>query len=532
MSSSVGGSGSTGHFSVIVNLHSSTGTVKRKFKHTEAINDPVTEQSLDPVSIGIPFTPVDANDYITMQVGFEASRANGNIRFNIPQASTNRREQLDLVFYDGIAVANWARANDNTPIPANKLTNVHLPESDAPATWAEAGNKDPIPSEKLSNLLMKANTVNVLKAFAAGSSAPARVTTLQLPTNFATMYKYLLIGNDGPGEYGIIDLEYLNLLPDATLAITSQANPLRYNWTKATRTIAGQINGAYLYGFTNGRLFREDGWVRSARKESGPPGNTDATNDSFGSIDVTKSTVDQFQYFTSSLFGPGTVQFLPNQFYKDLNINEHRIFRVYDEPNTATLKVTRDSSTGWDFSSHNESTGNDNNQMRDAGFVNFGREELITPANGPTMMTLPPNFKDHDLFIAVTKNDADDYYTMWAIKVKFPFILAHLNNNRVFNPAKKIVYAALVSIESEIEIKAEDVSVDDSSFTNISGDTAQEAFDNVDEVIQTAAKTKDYAKVGNTAKIPFTDYGTAGTVAEIQAIPSNRLIANHLYAGF
>ena len=379
----------------------------------------------------------------------------------------------------GGGAATWATPGNTDTIPKNKLPAGIGGDNTEP--WAEKGNKDPIPGEKLSNLLEKVNKVNILKEYKAGSSSPERITTLQLPTNFATEYKYLVIGNDGEGEYGIIDVQYLNALPDTTLAITSQANPLRYTWTKATRTIGGQINGAYLYGFSKGRIFQEDGWLRARETTIAPIVPTTASNDGLNGINANKNTVDSFHYFTCSLFGPGTVQFLPNEFYKDIDVGSNRIFRVYDESNRATLKVTRDSDDGWSFDSHDQSTGNDNNEMRDIGFVKFGRESIITPANGPTSMTLPPTFKGHDLLIAVTKNDADNYYTMWAVKVKFPFVSAHLNpSTRLFNPAKKIVYASLVTFETETEIKATDVSVDDDNFDNIVGENVQEALDSID----------------------------------------------------
>ena len=554
-SSTAGSSGSVAHLSFLVSLYNSDGTLKVQWRHTDIINDPVTRAYIDPVGISINATPIDANSYLTMKVTFDSATANTNVRVSIPDASTARREQIDVFYYTKKQVENWCVVNNTDKIPVDKLptsateglnqqevdarispwarpnnTDV-IPTNKLPpdigtgsqagtATWAQPGNTDSIPPNKLKDILDPTNNVNVLRDV----STAGTVSRLTLPSNYATAFRYLLVAGHANSEFGIIDTHYL-----AALATVRSET---YNWTRATRLLEGVIKGAYLYGIDDKLSFSEDGWLRATETTIAPVQPTTSANDGIGSINVSQGNINKFPFFAFRVFEPGTIQFLPNQFYKDLGVDAERVFRVHNEALTKTLKIERTSSTEWEFSSYNEMTSRDINELRSLNFIGFHNIEDITPDTTVNTITLPRGFRDKDFLVAVTKNDSNDYWTVWTLKTKFPEFTPQLANGGAFTPGENILYASLITVHGELEIKAEDVSVDESNLTNIAGDTVQEALDSVDNVIQTQAKTKNYAKVGNAEKIPFTDYGTSGTVAEIQAIPSNQLIPNHLYVAF
>ena len=540
-SSTAGSSGNTGHFIVKVGLFSSDGTAKEYYRHTEIIQDPVTAANVDAVSVPITFTPVEAGDYIRIILSWEASNANRNIRISIPAHSASRREQLDIFFYEpesadgGVTsteaqalIAQWARTGDTSLIPNAKLPIIpanKLPPDiggggDDAYPWAEAGNTDPIPPSKLRSILDPTNSVNVIRDVATAGTVSSRI----LPANYATDYRFLLVAGHANSEFGILDTKYL--ASQATLRSET------YNWTRSTRTLSGLIKGLYLYGIDSKLSYEETGWLRATETTFAPIVPTTSANDGIEGVDATLEQVNQFPFFGCRVFDPGTYQILPNIFYKEIVVGSNRVFRVHNEALTKTLRVTRDTQNGFSFDSFNQTGNAGINEMRSALFLGFHNVNVITPANSPTTMTLPPGFRNTDLFIAVTKGATNSYWTVWTLKSKFPEYTPQLGNAGAFTPGEPILYAALITIQGKLEIKAADVSVDDGNLDNISGDTVQEALDSVDDVIQTQAATKNYAKVGNGAKIPFSDYGTSGTVAEIQAIPSNQLIPNHLYVAF
>ena len=539
-SSSAGTSGNTGHFNVKIGLFSSSGSVKEYYRHSEVIHDPVTRDSIDPVSVPITFTPVDAGDYIRIIIAWESSNSGRTVNFEIPAHSASRREQLDIFFYEpesaegGVTspeaqalIAQWARTGDTSLIPTSKLPTIpadKLPSNiggggDDAYPWAEAGNTDPIPPNKLRSILDPTNSVDVLRDVATAGTVSSRI----LPANYATDYRFLLVAGHANSEFGILDTKYL--ASQATLRSET------YNWTRSTRTLSGLIKGLYLYGIDSKLSYEETGWLRATETTFAPIVPTTSANDGFEGVDTTLERVNQFPFFGCRVFDPGTYQILPNIFYKDIAVGSNRVFRVHNEALTKTLRVTRDTQNGFSFDSYNQTGSASINEMRSALFLGFHNVDVITPANSPTTMTLPPGFRNTDLFIAVTKGATNSYWTVWTLKSKFPEYTPQLATGGGFTPGEPILYAALITIHGDLEIKAADVSVDESNLSNISGDTVQEALDSADDVFQTIAGTKNYAKVGNAAKIPLGDYATLGVTATLQALPSNQLIENHLYLG-
>ena len=548
MSSTSGQSGSSGNLSFIINLYNSDGTLKDRWFHSKSIQDPITRSEIDHVNISINMTPINANSYMTMNVAFESSVANRNARISIPAASTNRREQLDIFYYTKEQVANWAVENNNDKIPVEKLPTAateglnqsevddriipfaragntdtiprdKLPGGGGVASWAEPDSTEDIPPSKLKDILSPTNQINVLRDV----STQGTVSSLVLPTDYATAFRYLLVGGHPNSEFGILDTKYL--AANATLRSET------YTWTRATRTLSGLIKGAYLYGIDKKLSFEEDGWLRARETTIAPVVPTTSANDGQGEIIVSEDNVNKYPFFAFRVFEPGTLQFLPSIFYKDIPSGGDRVFRVHNEVLTKTLKVEREGSD-WTFKSYNQQTVQDINELRSLMFLGFHNVEVITPANNANRITLDTGFRDKDFLVAVTKNATDAYWTVWTLKTKFPEFTPQLGSGGAFTPGANILYAALVTVHGELEIKAEDVSVDRSNLTNITGDTVQEAIDSIDDSFQPSAGVKGYAKVGSSDKIPFTDYGTSGTIAEIQAIPSNQLIAGHLYVGF
>ena len=122
-STTVGTSGSVGHLVFEAYLHASSGTKKYGFESIEAIHDASSLVYRDPVSIVSGLIPVMANDYLEFKVAFESNVANKNVRFSIPAATENNRENIDVFFFDRSEVADWAKKNNATLIPADKLTN-------------------------------------------------------------------------------------------------------------------------------------------------------------------------------------------------------------------------------------------------------------------------------------------------------------------------------------------------------------------------------------------------------------------------
>ena len=423
-------------------------------------------------------------------------------------------------------IATWARAANTSVIPIAKIPNI--PANKLPANigtgddaypWAEAGNTDPIPPNKLRSILDPTNKVNILRNVSTAGTISSRI----LPATYATDYRFLLVGGHANSEFGIIDTKYLAALP----TVRSET----YNWTRSTRTLSGLIKGAYLYGIDANLSYEETGWLRATETTFAPIVPTTSANDGFEGVDTTLERVNQFPFFGCRVFDPGTYQILPNIFYKDIAVGSNRVFRVHNEALTKTLRVTRDTQNGFSFDSYNQTGSASINEMRSALFLGFHNVDVITPANSPTTMTLPPGFRNTDLFIAVTKGATNSYWTVWTLKSKFPEYTPQLATGGGFTPGEPILYAALITIQGKLEIKAEDVSVDGSNLDNITGNTVQEALDSADDTFQTATGTKNYAKVGNAAKIPLGDYATLGVTATLQALPSNQLLPNHLYLG-
>ena len=161
-STTIGTSGSVGHLVFEADWYSSTGTKKDGFVSSEAIHDASSLAYRDPFSICAGLIPVMANDYIEFKIGFETNVANKNIRISIPAATDSQRENVDVFFYDRMEVEDWAKKNNATLIPANKLPSTGggggLSRSEVDARvrsltydWAETGNTDPIPANKLTN---------------------------------------------------------------------------------------------------------------------------------------------------------------------------------------------------------------------------------------------------------------------------------------------------------------------------------------------------------------------------------------------
>ena len=421
-------------------------------------------------------------------------------------------------------IATWARNANTSLIPIAKIPNI--PANKLPANigtgddaypWAEAGNTDPIPPSKLRSILDPTNSVDVLRDVATAGTVSSRI----LPANYATDYRFLLVAGHTNSEFGILDTKYL--ASQATLRSET------YNWTRSTRTLSGLIKGLYLYGIDSKLSYEETGWLRATETTFAPIVPTTSANDGIEGVDATLEQVNQFPFFGCRVFDPGTYQILPNTFYKDIAVGSNRVFRVHNEALTKTLRVTRDTQNGFSFDSFNQTGNAGINEMRSALFLGFHNVDVITPANTPTTMTLPPGFRNTDLFIAVTKGATNSYWTVWTLKSKFPEFTPQLATGGGFTPGEPILYAALITIHGDLEIKAADVSVDESNLENISGDTVQEALDSADDVFQTIAGTKNYAKVGDTSKIPLADYATIGTQSEIAAITPANLIPNSLY---
>ena len=390
----------------------------------------------------------------------------------LPKISTTVSSQQGIIALQDVdnriqlGVLDWAEAGNTSKIPAAKL-----PDGEDAATWAEAGNTDPIPPNKLSNILDPTNNVNVLRDV----STSGTVNFIDLPSDYNTKYRYLLVGGHANSEYGILDTQYL--AAHATLRSET------YNWTRDganPRRLSGLVKGAYLYGFDADNILSKDGWLRATMTTTAPIVPTTSANDGVEGIDATREEVNKYPFFASRVFDPGTLQFIPNQFYKDIAIGSNRVFRVHDENLTKTVKVTRDSADGWSFDSFNQQANRDINDMRSIAFLNFHQVEDITPATSVNTMILPSGFGEKDFFVAVTKNTADAYWTVWTLKPKFPAYTPRLAPGGSFTPGATILYAALITAHGELEIKATDVSVDDDSFSNITGENVQTALASVD----------------------------------------------------
>ena len=497
-STTIGTSGSVGHLVFEADWYSSTGTKKDGFVSSEVIHDASSLAYRDPVSICAGLIPVMANDYIEFKIGFETNVTNKNIRISIPAATDSQRENVDVFFYDRMEVEDWAKKNNATLIPANKLPStgggggltqaqVDLRVQEGTWDWSHKGNTDPIPKQKLKNAAVKEsiddfdfNDGLVLRDFGKAGTD----NSIVLPTNYATKYRYLLFGTHVNAEYGIFDTKYLNAQPGATVRDESGA----YTFTKATRTLSGIIKGAYLYNIDEDNIFEEDGWIRSPRNNQNQP--TTSANDGHGGIDISKGTADKYEYFAFRVWGAGTLQFLPKAVYDNLTAGQNRIFRVWDEANTKTMRVSL-TAGNYGFNSYNEATSSETNDCRSLAFLNFAKQNvLVNKADATaTTLTLPEGYTDSDLLIAVTKQPTDSFYKIWTIRTKF----TDAPNNRiteatrVFNPAASIIYASLVNFHSSLEIKAEDVTTDDSDFDNIVGKNVQEALDDIDNKINTSS---------------------------------------------
>ena len=593
-STTIGTSGSVGHLVFEADWYSSTGTKKDGFVSSEAIHDASSLAYRDPVSICAGLIPVMANDYIEFKIGFETNVANKNIRISIPAATDSQRENVDVFFYDRMEVEDWAKKNNATlipanklpstggggltqsqvdarvragvsdwaeqantdPIPANKLTNAPssgggLNQSQVDARvragtldWAETGNTDPIPANKLTNApssggglsqaqvdlrvqegteewahkgnsdqipknkLKNAAVKESISDFDFNSSLILRdfsedgyATSIVLPTNYATAYRYLIFGTHVNAEYGIFDTKYLNAQPGATFSDESGT----YTFTKATRTLSGQIKGAYLYAVDSDNIYEEDGWLRSVRNNQNQL--TTNANDGLGGFDLSKATVDKYEYFAFRVWGGGTLQFLPKAVYDDIASGGNRVFLVWDEANTKTLKVSL-AAGDYGFNAFNKSTNSEINEMRSMAFLNFAKENVLLndKTATDTTLTLPEGYTNSDLLIAVTKNAADDFYKIWTIRTKFTDAPNNriTENTRVFNPAASIIYASLINIHSKFELDADEVTTDTSKFRNVLKDT--------DNNVQKALETLEYAAT------PKVDVNTEEVLQALPAI--------------
>ena len=410
------------------------------------------------------------------------------------------QSQVDARIVAG--VQTWAR-DTTTQIPANKLDNaprglnqIQVDErvKAGTADWAETDNTDQIPKDKLRNVGVREsiddfsfNDALVLRDF----NKAGMDNEIELPDNFATDYRYLVFGTHVNAEYGIFDTKYLNAQPGNTVSDESGT----YTFTKATQTekakLSGQIKGAYLYRIDSENILEETDWLRAPRNNQNQP--TTSANDGQGGIDVAKSTADKYNYFAFRVWGPGTLQFLPKAVYDMITAGQNRVFLVWDEANTKTIRVSR-SSGNYEFDAYNKSTNSEVNEARSMAFLNFAKENiLVNDATATdTTITLPQGYNESDLLVAVTKNAADDFYKVWTIRTKF----TDAPNNRiteatrVFNPAATIIYASLINVHSSLDIKAKEVSVDDTQLENLEGENVQAVLEDVDtKIAETVSDT-------------------------------------------
>ena len=331
-SSSAGTSGNTAHFNVKIGLFSSSGTVKEYYRHSEVIHDPVTRDSIDPVTVPITFTPIDAGDYIEVFIAFESSNTGRTINFEIPAHDASRREQLDIFFYDratvpgtggsGIdqeavdaridsKVEGFARVGHTATIDTSRLpgppTILNQTQVDARVLfniedWAEQGNVDDVPRDKLptaSATEQGAVTLNTVDGRIAswartGQTQPVSgLTQAQVDARVqAGVYNWAEQDNSDQ-----IPASKLQNAPGAQATAglnTAQVTALIATWARATgatgtipasrlpaasRTVAGIITTANIEQSIDGKIIAQiEAFARKSQNVDVPRGKLPAGN--------------------------------------------------------------------------------------------------------------------------------------------------------------------------------------------------------------------------------------------------------------
>ena len=98
-SSTAGGSGNNGELVYVLTQYDSDGNDKDSWIGEHQIEDPITAQMRFPFSLVTGIIPVEAGDYFTFNFAFSSSRANDNVRFQLPADNPGLDERVKFLYF-------------------------------------------------------------------------------------------------------------------------------------------------------------------------------------------------------------------------------------------------------------------------------------------------------------------------------------------------------------------------------------------------------------------------------------------------
>ena len=93
------GTGADGEFVIVITQYGKDGTDKRSWIAEHPISDPILTAYKFPFSVSTGLTPVEVDDYFTVNFAFNINQANKYLRFDLPADNPGLDERFEFIFF-------------------------------------------------------------------------------------------------------------------------------------------------------------------------------------------------------------------------------------------------------------------------------------------------------------------------------------------------------------------------------------------------------------------------------------------------